>query len=118
MTDQFNNNKPKNVLANMDEYLDRIRRGEPDVQMQKREGAYRRGWQQGWSYACEIILDCLLSNGTSLDEVYRLISRFDAELVSPWRYRIDSYGTPQFHAEDFPPEQRKDEDQEGVDDDS
>src|SRR5690348_1566245 len=112
MTDEFDNRKPRNVLANMDEYMERVRQGIPDVDAQKRERAYRRGWQQGWAYACEVILDRLLSKGESLDEVYRLISRFDSEKVTPWRNRIDSFGTPRFDPDDFPKEQQGQDEEE------
>lgn len=103
-----NHERPINAKILIDEMMKRWERGEPDTEMQDMEREFRRGWHLGWSYACDIILDELLSKGISFKDTYRLVALFEADKVMEWRRVISPLGTPVFQIEDY---QKKDEEQ-------
>lgn len=51
----------------------------------QREKAYRRGWHQGWAYACEVIVDNLLAIGMTPEEINKQVSAFESRYIMPWR---------------------------------
>jgi hypothetical protein len=63
------------------------------------EGAFRRGWHQGFSYTATVI-ETLWQQGYSLQQVRDMMRRFEDGKVQHWRadheHYLESHITPSF----------------------